>query len=83
MATGLYMGIKIAIDLFRDSAAQQFPEITAATLSKLVETGEQVGTLFGWGVAFIAALFVGHIVFGILALLAVNDEDKKARQNKD
>lgn len=76
---GLYLGIQIAMDLIRDSAAKQIPDITAASVGQLMGTAERALTIFGWATALIFVLFVGHMVFGILALLAVNEEDKKAK----
>lgn len=79
VSMGLYLGIQIATDLIRDSAAKQMPDITAATVGQLLASAERALTIFGWATALIVVLFVGHIVFGILALLAVNEEDKKAK----
>ena len=76
---GLYLGVQVATDLIRDSATKQIPDITAATVGRLLSNAEQALTIFGWATALIFALFAGHLVFGILALLAVNEEDKKAK----
>ncbi|KXJ63085.1 hypothetical protein AXY46_03460 [Achromobacter xylosoxidans] len=76
---GLYLGGQMATDLIRDSAARQMPDITAATVGQLLSNAERAITIFGWATALIFALFVGHLVFGILAVLAVNEEDKKAK----
>ncbi len=76
---GLYLGMKLAISFIRESMAKQFPEMTAATVESVLQTADRAESIFGWGAAFAWALFAGHMVFGILALLAVNEEDKKAK----
>jgi hypothetical protein len=76
---GMYLGIKLATGFIRESMAKQFPEMTAATVESVLQTADKAESIFGWGTTFVWVLFAGHVVFGILALLAVNEEDKKAK----
>lgn len=76
---GMYLGLKIGISFIRESMAKQFPEMTAATVEGVLRTADKAETIFGWGTVFVWVLFAGHVVFGILALLAVHEEDKKAK----
>lgn len=76
---GVYLGIKFGISFVRESLAEQFPEMTAATVESILQAADRAESIFGWGTAFVWVLFAGHVVFGILALLAVNEEDKKAK----
>lgn len=83
MAVGLYLGASWSKDAIGARITKDFPSATVEAAAKLLEPADKLSDLalsMAWSGG---AVFLGHMVFVVLALLADHDDGRKTKQRID
>lgn len=82
LLAGVYLGSSISSTAISEKLASDSPELTISIANGLVAPAEKLAMIAGWATAAGIALFVGHMIFIVLAYLSAKDDIEKARQPK-